>query len=135
MCRNHAQHALHCLCLVNEYTILYFCKCQPAATLGHILLLRQCFNKLGDTYQVYCNTYKTQVMATHHGSAGQPFDRDATPHGKDTEVDYDHEDTGDFEPIGQENDTNLVNLAWELDDLCPRVQAQRRSTSSKPYTA
>ena len=50
-------------------------------------------------------------MATHHRGAGQPLDRDDTPHGKDTEAniphDYHHEDTGDIETIGQEHHTNL----------------------------
>ena len=66
-------------------------------------------------------------MATHHRGAGQPLDRDANPNGKDTDVDiqdnYHNEDTDDFEPIGQGNDTNLANLAWELDDLGHRAQA------------
>ena len=60
-------------------------------------------------------------MATHHGGAGQPLDRDANINGKDTDVDiqdnYHNEDTCDFEPIGQDNDTNLANLTQELDDL------------------
>ena len=44
-------------------------------------------NRLGDTYQAYCNTYKTHAMATNHGGSGQHLDRDATPNGKDTNVD------------------------------------------------
>ena len=66
-------------------------------------------------------------MATHYGGAGQPLDRDANPNGTDTNVDiqdnYHSEDTGDFEPIGWENDTNLANLTWELDNLHHRIQA------------
>ena len=78
------------------------------------------FNKLGDTYQAYCNTYKTHTIATCHGGAGQPLDRDteaSIPH------DYHHEDTGDIETIEQEIHTNLANLIQELDDLHHRVQA------------
>ena len=67
-------------------------------------------------------------MVACHGDAGQPLDMDANPNGKDTNVDiqdnYHNEDTGDFEPTGQENDTNLANLTQELDDLHHRVQAQ-----------
>ena len=67
-------------------------------------------------------------MATCHGGTGQPLDRDANPNGNDTDVDiqdnYHYENTGDFEPIGQENNTNLANLTWELDNLCHRVQAR-----------
>ena len=56
------------------------------------------------------------------------MDRVFNPSGKDTNVDiqdnYHNEDTGDFEPIGQENDTNLANLNQELDDLHHRAQAR-----------
>ena len=86
------------------------------------------FNRLGDTYQAYCNTYKTHTMATHHGGLGQPLGRDDTLHGKDTEVNnphnYHHEDTGDFESVEQENHTNLATLTRELDNLCHGVQAE-----------
>ena len=37
------------------------------------LQLKTVFQKLGDTYQAYCNTYKTHTMATHHGGSEQPF--------------------------------------------------------------
>ena len=38
--------------------------------------LKTVFRKMGDTYQAYCNTYKTHAMAIHHGGLGQPLDRD-----------------------------------------------------------
>ena len=76
--------------------------------------LNTVFNKLGDTYQAYCNTYKTHTMATHHGGAGQPLDRDATPNGKDTDAtilhNYHHEDMDNFENIEQENHTTWQPL-------------------------
>ena len=63
--------------------------------------LKTVLNRLGDTYQAYCNTYKTHAMATCHGDSGHPLDRDATTTGKDTDVDilqdFHHEDTDDFE--------------------------------------
>ena len=70
------------------------------------------FNKLGDTYQAYCNTYKTHAMATCHGGTGQPLDRDTTLHGQDTDIPngYHHEDMDNFENAEQENHTNLVIL-------------------------
>ena len=89
--------------------------------------LKTVLNKLGDTYQAYCNTYKTHAMVNHYRGTGQPLDRDATPNGKETDVDtphnYHHEDIGEFETTEQEHHTNLVDLTWELDDLCQRVQA------------
>ena len=63
-------------------------------------------------------------MATHHGRAGQPFDMDANPNGKDTNVDIQDNYTCAFKPMERENDTNLANLTWEIDDLCHRVQAR-----------
>ena len=72
-------------------------------------------------------------MATHHKGAGQLLDRDATSHGNDTEVDYDHEDKGDFELIGQETNTNLANLTWELDDLCYRVQTREGQSAEAQH--
>ena len=85
------------------------------------------FNKIGDTYQAYCNTYRTHTIATHHGGAGQPLDRDSTPNGKDTDANilhnYHHEDMDNFENVEQENHTNLATLTWELDDLHQRIQA------------
>ena len=89
--------------------------------------LKTVFNKIGDTYQAYCNTYKTHAMATHHRGTGQPLDRDDTPHGEDTEVntshEYHHNGAGDFETIEWEHHTNLANITQELDDLHHRVQA------------
>ena len=37
--------------------------------------LKTVLGRIGDTYQAYCNTYKTHAMATHHGGSGQPLDR------------------------------------------------------------
>ena len=34
------------------------------------------FEKIGDTYQAYCNTYKTHAMATLHRCSGCPLDKD-----------------------------------------------------------
>ena len=86
--------------------------------------LKTVFNKLGDTYQVYCNTYKTHTMATCHGGAGQPLDRDITPHGQDTDIlnDYHHEDMDNFENMEQENHTTLKAHTRDLDDLQHRVE-------------
>ena len=57
-------------------------------------------NRLGDTYQAYCNTYKTHAMATCHGGSGPPLDRDTSMTRKDTNVDipqdFHHEDTDDL---------------------------------------
>ena len=89
--------------------------------------LKTVFNRLGDTSQAYCNTYKTHAMATHHEGSGQLLDMDSTLNGKVTDDkilhDYHHEDTNDFENIEQENHTNLAALTRDLDDLHHRVQA------------
>ena len=75
-------------------------------------------NKLGDSYQTYVNTYKNHAMATHHGGAGEPLDKDLTPHehGPDAPSDYNHEDIHTFENVEQENHTTLKALTRNLDD-------------------
>ena len=89
--------------------------------------LKTMLNRLGDSYQAYCNTYKTHTMAAHHRGSGQPLERDVTLTGMDTDVniphDYQHEGMNDFENIEQENHTNLAASTRKLDDLCQRVQA------------
>ena len=84
------------------------------------------FNKLRDTYQAYCNTYKTHAMTTHHRDTGQPLDSDTAQYGQGTDIsiDYHHEDIDNFENTEQENHTNLVTLTQDLYDLHHRVQAR-----------
>ena len=53
--------------------------------------------KIRDKYQAYCTTYKTHPMATHHGGAGSPIDRDIDLHIEDAEttgLENDNESTG-----------------------------------------
>ena len=87
--------------------------------------LKTVFKKLEDTYLAYCNTYKIHTMATHHGGAGQPLDRDSAQHGQDTDIPNDrhHEDMDNFENMEQEHHTNVKTLTQELDDLHHRDQA------------
>ena len=98
--------------------------------------LKTVFNKLGDTYQVYCDTYKTHAMATCHRGPGQPLDRDATPNGPDTDVDiqnnYHHEDTGDFEThrTGESHQPSKPYLGTRW--FMPQSSGQRGSTSGSP---
>ena len=100
--------------------------------------LKSVFGKIGDTYQAYCNTYKTHAMATHHGGIGHPLDRDihlnrGNPKNAETEIEnthefdatvtlHDTEETG--HPKGPEYNTHmkLTTLTRELDDLCQQVQ-------------
>ena len=86
--------------------------------------LKMLLNKLGDSYQTYVNTYKTHAMATHHGGAGEPLDKDSTPHehGTDVPSNYNHEDMDNFENVEKENHTTLKALTRNLDDLQHRVE-------------
>ena len=63
-------------------------------------------------------------MATCHGGAGEPLDRDSTPdkHGTDSLSDYNHEDMDNFENVEQENHTTLKVLTRNLDDLQHRIE-------------
>ena len=61
--------------------------------------LKPVLGKLGDTYQAYCNTYKTHAMATYHGGSGQPLGRVTnTPTKEHPVVDTDVELQQDFHP-------------------------------------
>ena len=80
--------------------------------------LKRVLNKLGDSYQTYINTYKTHAMATHHGGAGQPSDRDPNLTEQGTDIPSDHlGDKDNFENVEQENNTTLKALTRNLDDL------------------
>ena len=97
--------------------------------------LKTVFGKIGDTYQAYCNTYKTHTMATHHEGSGQPLDRDidVTREAADADI----EDTQDIHPIETDhfedsehnNPTRLTAINRELDDLCQQVQAEEGQPS------
>ena len=89
--------------------------------------------RIGDTYEVYCNTYKTHTMATDHGGSGQPMDRDTDMTTEeqpvvDTNVevqqDFHPEDIAQFEVIEHNNPTRLISITRELDDLCQRIEAE-----------
>ena len=94
--------------------------------------LKTVFGKLGDTYQAYCNTYKTHTMATCHGGSGQPLDREIDVTGEGHETTHtDIENTQDihpvdahhFEDLQHNNLMKLTALTREVDDLHQQVQA------------
>ena len=66
-------------------------------------------------------------MASHHGGAGQPLDRDTTPHGQDTDIpsEYHHEDLDNFENVEHLNHTTLKALTRDSDDLQHRVETAK----------
>ena len=88
--------------------------------------LKTVLGRLGDTYQAYCNTYKTHTMATCHGGSGQPLDRvTTTPREEQPDVDTDvelqqdfhPEDTDQFENLEHNNHNRLHVITRELDDM------------------
>ena len=84
--------------------------------------LKTVFGKIKDTYQAYCHTYKTHAMATHHGSSGQPSDRDITTHkSTDTEIEhvqeFHHVNPNDLKGSDPNNPARLTLITRELDDL------------------
>ena len=85
------------------------------------------FGKIGDTYQPYCNTYKTHAIATCHGGSGSPLDRDIdmireTQKIADTNIEdsraFNIAETVHFEDLDYNNPTKLTALTREIDDLC-----------------
>ena len=80
--------------------------------------LKSVLNKIGDSYQTYYNTYKTHAMATNHGGAGQPLDRDPNLPQQDTDLTSNHlEDIDNFKNVEHENHTTMKALTRNLDDL------------------
>ena len=63
-------------------------------------------------------------MATHHRGAGQPLDKDLTPHEQDTDIlsKYHYEDMDNFENMEHETHTTLKALTRDLYDLQQRVE-------------
>ena len=97
--------------------------------------LKTVLGRLGDTYQAYCNTYKTHSMATPHGGSGQPFDRvtdmpreeqPVIDTNVDLQQDFYPEDTDQFENIEHNNPNRLHVITREL-DLHQRIQAEEGS--------
>ena len=91
--------------------------------------LKTVFGKIGDTYQAYCNTYKTQAMATQHGGSGNPLHRDIDATSEtQTTADTNVENTQDYHPVETVLEHNspakLTALTREIDDLCQWVQAE-----------
>ena len=93
--------------------------------------LKTVFGKIGDTYQAYCNTYKTHAMTTCHGGSGNPLERDiAMTRDNQTAIDTDVKvtqnlhpvETDYFEDLEHNNPTKLTAISRELDDLWQQVQ-------------
>ena len=62
-------------------------------------------------------------MATHHGGARQPSDRDPDLPEQDTDIPSDHlEDIDNFKNVEHENHTTLKALTRNLDDLWHKVE-------------
>ena len=134
--------ALQHLCLVSVSIILYL---TTHVSLPHPRLQslhKSVLGRLGDTYQAYCNTYKTQAMATHHGCSGLPLDRVTDmPREEqpimDTEVefqqDFHHKDTDEFENLEHNSPDRLHVIRRELDDECVRIQAEEGQPTESLY--
>ena len=98
--------------------------------------LKTVLGRIGDTYQAYCNTYKTHAMATHHGGLEQPLDRVTNMTREEQPVvdtnievpqDFNPEGTDHFEDLEHNNPARLTAITRELDDLCQRIQAEEGS--------
>ena len=97
--------------------------------------LKTVLGRIGDTYQVYCNTYKTYTMSTHHGGSGQPLDTDTSMTREEqpdvdanveVQQDFHPKDTAQFEVLEHNNPTRLTAITRELDELYQRIQAEER---------
>ena len=105
---------------------------QACCSLRLCSLLKSVLNKIGDSYQTYCNTDKTHAMATCHGGAGQPSDRDPNMPEQDTDIPSNHlEDIDNFKNVEHENHTTPKALTRNLDDLQHRIE----NTKCQPMEA
>ena len=109
-------HALHCLFLVSEPTILYLLLMSACHNLRSCSPLKTVLNRLGDTYQAYCNSYKTHAIVIHHRCTGQPLDTDDNPARNDTAID----NANDFENIEHVHPARLAAITR---DLCAMAQS------------
>ena len=98
--------------------------------------LKTMLEKIGNRYQTYCTVYKTHGMATHHGGAGCPIDRDVNLNVEDPEatgMDNDNESISGFDAIVAlgglkaesntdellpSNEAKLTAFTREINDLC-----------------
>ena len=77
--------------------------------------LKTVFGKIGDTYQAYCNTFKTHAVATHYAGSAWPLDRDIdvtreTQKTADTNI----EDTQDFNTVVTLNEPEEIDHCEDL---------------------
>ena len=121
-------HALHCSCLVSDPTFFYTTITLMSAhhSLRSCSPLKTVFGKIRDTYQAYCNTYKTHAMDTHHGGSGNPMDRDIdvtreahkiTDNDIEDKQNFHPVETDHFEDLEHNNPTKLTALTRKIDDL------------------
>ena len=94
--------------------------------------------KIGDKYQTYCTKYKTHAMATCHGGAGHPIDRDIDLHIDDETTENGNENTSALDatitlrvPEAEDHTDDLIHanqakltaLTREINDLSQKVEA------------
>ena len=80
--------------------------------------LKKVLNKIEDSYQTYINSYKTHVMATHHGGTGKPLEQHSDPWENNVTIHNEYqEDINDFENIEPDHHEKLRDLNEEIDHL------------------
>ena len=105
-------------------------------------LLKTVLARIKQRYQTYYTVYKMHAMATHHGGAGCPIDRDVDIHVEDAEatgIDNNNESVSGSDTTvalgGLEAEVNpnelipsyqakLTALTREIDKLCQWVEAR-----------
>ena len=75
---------------------------------------KKVLNKIEDSYQSYVNSYKTQAMATYHGGAGKPSEKDSDPQENDATIHNECQThVNDFENIEPNHHARLRDLTNE----------------------
>ena len=78
--------------------------------------LKSVFNKIGDSYKTFINSYKTDAMATHQRGTGQSLEETSAHGEQDSHIltEQHHEDMDNFENLEHENHTTLKTLPENL---------------------
>ena len=80
--------------------------------------LKKVLNKIEDSYQTYANSYKTHAMATHHGGAGKPSEKNSDTQETNVTIHNEYQaDVNDFENIELDHHARLRHLTNEIDYL------------------
>ena len=86
--------------------------------------VKKILNKIGDSYQIYVNYYKTPAMANYYGGRGKTSEKDSDPQETDVAIQDEYQtDINDLEDIEPGHQAGLRGLTHEIEQLQQTVEA------------